>query len=86
MIIRNQVIWTLKASPLNNRAVRSTPGKATHTASTLKESPNNIAGALFQSASRSHQLSVGPSDATVIERIRFQRLWHFIVDNHIIIY
>jgi hypothetical protein len=77
-----------------NRAVRSTPGKATQAASTLEESPYHSAGALsflrpfgskpaelerptfgrlpvaFQSASRSHQLSAGPSDTAVIERRR----------------
>ena len=73
MIIRNQENWTLKASPLSNRAVRSTPGRGKHTTSTLKESPNYVAGALFQSAIRSPHLSAGPSDTAVIERRRFQR-------------
>ena len=68
MIIRNQVIWTLKASTLNIRAVQSTPGRATQAASTQKESPCHFAGALLQSAFRNHQLSAGPSDTTVIER------------------
>ena len=86
LIIRNQVIWTLKASTLNNRAVRSTPGKATQAASTLEESPYHSAGALFQSASRSHQLSAGPSDTAVIERRRFQRPLHVIADNHFMHY
>ena len=83
LIIRNQVIWTLKASTLNNRAVRSTPGRATQAASTLEESPYHSVGALFQSASSSHQLSAGPSDTAIIERRRFQRPMHVIADNHI---
>ena len=83
MIIRNQVIWTLKASTLNNRVVRSTPGRATQAASTLKESPYYSVGELFQSASRSYQLSAGPSDTAVIERRRFQRPLHVIADNHL---
>ena len=53
LIIRNQVIWTLKASTLNNRAVRSTPGRATQAASTLEESPYHSAGALFLPAATS---------------------------------
>ena len=91
-----------------NRAVRSTPGKATQAASTLEESPYHSAGALsfptfgrlpvaFQSASRSHQLSEGPSDTAVIERRRsfptfrrlpvaFQRPLHVIADNHFMHY
>ncbi len=82
MIIRNQVIWTLKASPLNNRAVHSTPGRGKNTTSTLKESPNNDAGALFQSATHALHLPADPSDTAVIERRRFQRHLHFIADNH----
>ena len=38
--------WTLKASPLNSRAVRSTPGYDKCIASTLKGSPNCAVGAL----------------------------------------
>ena len=41
---------TVKPSPLNNRGVRSTPGKETCTKPTLKESPSCVEGALFQSA------------------------------------
>lgn len=84
MIIRNLVIWTLKASPINNRVVHSTTGREKHTTSTLKESPNNGAGALFQSANHGLHLSAGPSDAAVIKRRRFQRHLHFFADNHII--
>jgi len=68
MIIRNEVTQMLKASTLNNRAVRSTPGSEAHTASTLKESPIYAAVALFQSAFHSHLSAVGPSDTAVIER------------------
>ena len=68
MTIRNLVTWTLKASPLSNRVVRSTPGRGKHSASTLKESPNCAAGALFQSAFCCLFVSAGPSDTTVIER------------------
>ena len=39
---------TLKASTLNNRAVRRTPGEETHTESTLKESPLNGLGHSFR--------------------------------------
>ena len=74
MIIRKDVIVTLKASPLNSRVVRSTPGCDRRAASTLKESPNFVGWALFQSASHCHRLSAGPSDAAAIERRRFQRL------------
>ena len=63
---------TLKASPLNSRAVRSTPGYDKCTASTLKGASNCAVGALFQSAFRCHNLTVGPSDATAIERRRFR--------------
>ena len=51
MIIRMNPYKTLKASTLNNREVRSTPGEEMCTESTLKESPQlRSAGALFQSA------------------------------------
>jgi len=38
---------TAKRSPLNNRAVRSTPGEGDVRTTTLKGSPNTAAGALF---------------------------------------
>ena len=41
---------TATRSPLNNRAVQSTPGEAEVRTTTLKGSPNTAAGALFQSA------------------------------------
>ena len=40
MIIRINPYKTLKASTLNNREVRSTPGEEMCTESTLKESPS----------------------------------------------
>ena len=40
MIIRMNPYKTLKASTLNNREVRSTPGEEMCTESTLKESPS----------------------------------------------
>ena len=73
MIIRNQVIWMQKASPLNNRVVRSTPGRGKYSVSTLKESPTYAAGALFQSATHGPQPSAGPLDTAATERRRFQR-------------
>ena len=64
----NEVLRTLKASPLNSRVVHSTPGYDKCIASTLKESPNYAVGALFQSACLRRNLSVGPLDTTAIER------------------
>ena len=71
MIIRKDVTVTLKASPLNSRVVRSTPGHDKCAASTLNGSPNCAVGALFQSACIRRILSAGPSDAAAIERRRF---------------
>jgi len=59
---------TLKASTLNNRAVQSTPGEEIPAATTLKESPRSVAGALFQSAACDDHLSAGPTDAAVTDR------------------
>ena len=82
MNTRKDVTVTLEASPSNSLVVRSTPGCDRRAASNLKESPNFVGWALFQSASHCHRLSAGPSDAAAIERIRFQRPLHFIADNH----
>ena len=46
----NEVLRTLKASPLNSRVVHSTPGYDKCIASTLKESPNYAVGAPLQGA------------------------------------
>ena len=74
MIIRKDVIVTLKASPLNSRVVRSTSGYDKCAASTLNGSPNCAFGAPLQGAFHCRHLSAGPSDAAAIERRRFQRL------------
>ena len=50
MTIRNRTTKTLKASSLNNRGVRSTPGCQPASESTLEGSPSCNDGALFQSA------------------------------------
>ena len=46
----NEVLRTLKASPLNSQVVHSTPGYDKCIASTLKESPNYAVGAPLQGA------------------------------------
>ena len=74
MIIRKDVIVTLKASPLNSRVVRSTSGYDKRAASTLNGSPNCAVGAPLQGAFHCRHLSAGPSDAAAIKRRRFQRL------------
>ena len=74
MIIRNEVLKTLKASPLNSRVVRSTSGYDKRAASTLNGSPNCAVGAPLQGAFHCRHLSAGPSDAAAIKRRRFQRL------------
>ena len=45
MIIRKEVLKTLKASPLNNRSVRRTCGQMVTVESTLKECPFGEDGA-----------------------------------------
>ena len=44
MIIRNEVLKTLKASPLNSRSVRRTCGQIATVESTLNECPNSAVG------------------------------------------
>ena len=50
MTIRDREQETLKASPLNSRGVRCTPGWQSTAASTLKGSPISCGGAPLQGA------------------------------------
>ena len=74
MIIRNEVLKTLKASPLNSRSVRRTCGQMATVESTLKGCPNSAVGRPIQGRCGALVISGGAAHHPAIERRRFQRL------------
>ena len=83
MIIRNEVLKTLKASPLNSRSVRRTCGQMATVESTLKGCPNSAVGRPIQGRCGALVISGGAAHHPAIERRRFQRHYHVFADNHL---
>ena len=65
---------TAKRSPLSNRRFREPTDMRRNKGIDSERVAQQAYGALFQSASCCILVSAGPSDTTVIERRRFQRL------------
>ena len=81
MIIRNEVLKTLKASPLNSRSVRRTCGQIATVESTLEECPNSAVGRPIQGRCGVIVMSGGATHHPAIERRRFQRHCHVFAYN-----